>query len=33
MDIKRSDFGITKYLPMVSDDVKLQLEGEFVPAE
>ncbi len=27
--IKRSDFGITKYLPMLGDDVSLQMEGEF----
>ncbi len=29
MDIKRSDFNVTKYLPLVGDDVNLQLEGEF----
>ncbi|SFG39111.1 Polyisoprenoid-binding protein YceI [Methylobacterium gossipiicola] len=27
--IKRSDFGITAYLPMVGDEVTLRLEGEF----
>ena len=29
MTIKRSDFGVTKYVPMVGDDVALTLEGEF----
>ncbi len=29
MTIKRSDFGITKYVPMVGDDVALTIEGEF----
>ena len=33
MTIKRSDFGVTKYVPMVGDDVALQLEGEFTQAE
>jgi polyisoprenoid-binding protein YceI len=32
MTIRRSDFGITKFVPMVSDEVPLQLEGEFVEA-
>ncbi len=31
--IKRSDFGVTKYVPMVGDMVALQLEGEFSQAE
>jgi polyisoprenoid-binding protein YceI len=32
MIIKRSDFGVTRYVPMVGDEVSLELEGEFVPA-
>ena len=30
--IKRSEFGITQYLPVLGDDVRIELEGEFVPA-
>jgi polyisoprenoid-binding protein YceI len=33
MVVKRSDFGITQYVPAVSDDVVLRLEAEFVPAK
>ncbi len=31
--VKRSDFGITKYVPGVSDDVKLQITVEAVEAK
>ena len=31
--IRRSTFGITKYVPLVSDNVTLRLEGEFKPAQ
>ena len=27
--IKRSDFGVTKYLPLVGDDVRLTIAGAF----
>ena len=27
--IKRSDFGVTKYVPLVSDDVELMISGAF----
>ncbi len=29
--IKRSDFGMTAYIPMVGDDVRLDISAEFVP--
>jgi polyisoprenoid-binding protein YceI len=29
--IKRSDFGVTKYVPLVGDDVSLVIEAEFTP--
>ena len=32
MTIRRSQFGITSYLPMISDEVELKFEGEFAPA-
>ena len=31
--IKRSDFGITKYVPMVSDDVKINIVTEAIEAK
>jgi polyisoprenoid-binding protein YceI len=31
--IKRSDFGITKYVPMVSDDIKLRITSEAIDAK
>jgi polyisoprenoid-binding protein YceI len=31
--IKRSDFGITKYVPMVSDDIKLHITSEAIDAK
>lgn len=31
--IKRSDFGLTAYLPMVSDIVHIQITGEAIEAE
>lgn len=31
--IKRSDFGIDKYLPLLGDEVELHIEGEFVKTE
>lgn len=31
--IKRSDFGISAYLPMIGDEVSLRLEGEFKAVE
>lgn len=33
MVVKRSEFGITQYVPAVSDDVILRLEAEFAPAK
>jgi polyisoprenoid-binding protein YceI len=27
--VKRSDFGVTKYVPLVSDDVQLIIAGAF----
>jgi len=29
--VKRSDFGLTKYVPAVGDDITLQINAEFVP--
>lgn len=29
--IKRSDFGVTKYVPLVGDDVSIIIEAEFTP--
>jgi len=31
--IKRSDFGITKYVPMVSDDIKIRITSEAIDAK
>ena len=31
--IRRSDFGIEKYAPMLGDDVELHIEGEFIKQE
>lgn len=31
--LKRSDFGVSKYVPMVSDDVQIIIEAEFQKAE
>jgi polyisoprenoid-binding protein YceI len=31
--IKRSDYGITKYVPMVSDDIKLHITSEAIDAK
>lgn len=31
--IKRSDFGLKTYLPMVGDDVRLDISAEFVPVQ
>lgn len=31
--IKRSDFGITKYVPMVSDDIKVHITSEAIDAK
>jgi polyisoprenoid-binding protein YceI len=28
-DIKRSDFGVTKYVPLIGDDVHIEINGAF----
>ena len=31
--IKRSEFGITKYVPMISDDIKIHITSEAIDAK